>query len=210
LLNLFELIAHMKPGPTTSPDHRKLYEIAEQQAGYFTAAQAQAVGLSRPLLSYHSKAGRYGRVSHGIYRLSQFPGSAYEDLFVAWLRTGADAVISHESALAVYELSDVLPSEVHVIVSRTASRRRKGIRLHTNRLRADEVTQRAGLPITTVSRTIADVIASGLAQEQVDQAIREALQLGLTTREDLLAQVERRGGRVGKVLRHTLHQAGDS
>jgi predicted transcriptional regulator of viral defense system len=206
LFNIFELIAHMSPVSTTPPDHQKLYEIAEQQAGYFTAAQAQAVGFSRPLLSYHTKTGRFGRISQGIYRLSQFPGSPYEDLFVAWLRTGPDSVISHESALAVYELSDVLPGEVHVIIPRTASRRRKGIRLHTNRLRSDEVTMRAGLPITTVARTIADVIASGLAQEQVGQAIREALQRGLTTRESLLAQAARRGGQIGQVLQRLLQQ----
>jgi predicted transcriptional regulator of viral defense system len=185
---------------TTPPDHQQLYEIAEQQAGYFTAAQAQAAGFSRPLLSYYTKVGRFDRIRRGIYRLVQFPGSPYEDLFVAWLRTGPDSVISHESALAVYELSDVLPAEVHVIVPRTASRRRRGIRLHTNRLRTDEVTQRAGLPITTAARTIADVIASGLAQEQVGQAIEEALRRGLTTRESLLAQAARRGGRVGRVL----------
>lgn len=191
---------------TSTPDHRKLYEIAEQQAGYFTAAQAQAAGFSRPLLSHYAKAGRFDRIRHAIYRLSQFPGSPYEDLFVAWLRTGPDSVISHESALTVYELSDVLPSEVHVIVPRTASRRRKGVRLHTNRLGSDEVTKRAGLPITTVPRTIADAIASGLAQEQVGRAIREALQRGLTTRETLLAEATRRGGQVGRVLQRLLQQ----
>jgi predicted transcriptional regulator of viral defense system len=184
-----------------TPDHQKLYEIAEQQAGYFTAAQAQAAGFSRPLLSYHVKTGFFGRVSRGVYRLSRFPGSPHEDLFVAWLRAGPDAVISHESALAVYELSDVLPGEVHVIVPRTASRRKRGMRLHTNRLGPDEVTERAGLPITTVPRTIADVIASGVAQEQVEQAVREALQRGMTTNEELLAQAVRRGGRAYRVLR---------
>ena len=107
----------------------QLYEIAEQQAGYFTAAQALEAGYSRPLLSYYTKVGRFDRVHRGVYRLVQFPGSPYEDLFVACLRTGPDSVISHESALAVYELSDVLPGEVHVIVPRTASRRRVGIRL---------------------------------------------------------------------------------
>lgn len=198
--NRFKPVAHMNSVSTTPPNHQQLYEIAEQQAGYFTAAQAQAVGFSRPLLSYYTKAGRFDRVRQGIYRLVQFPGSPYEDLFVAWLRTGPDSVISHESALAVYELSDVLPGEAHVIVPRTASRRRKGIRLHTNRLNTDEVTQRAGLPITTVARTIADVIANGLAQEQVGQAIQEALQRGLTTRESLLAQAMRRGGQIGRVL----------
>lgn len=204
LFNIFKPIAHMNPISTIPPDHHQLYEIAEQQAGYFTSAQAQAVGFSRPLLSYYTKTGRFDRIRQGIYRLVQFPGSPYEDLFVAWLRTGPDSVISHESALAVYELSDVLPGEVHVIVPRTASRRRKGIRQHTNRLRTDEVTWRAGLPITTVARTIADVITSGLAQEQVGQAIREALRRGLTTRERLLAQATRRGGRIGRVLQRLL------
>jgi len=123
----------------------------------------------------------------------QFPASPYEDLFVAWLCTGPNSVISHESALTVYELSDALPGEIHIIVPRTASRRKAGIRLHTNRLAADEVTQRAGLPITTVARTIADVITGGLARDQIRQASHEALQRGLTTRENLLAQAVRRG-----------------
>ena len=183
------------------PNHQELYEIAEQQAGYFTAAQAQARGFSRPLLSYHVKTGLFGRIRRGVYRLSRFPGSPHEDLFVAWLRSGPNSVISHESALAVYELSDVLPGEVHVIVPRTASRRRRGMRLHTHRLEPDEVTVRAGLPITTVPRTLADIIASGVAQEQVELAVREALQRGLTTRESLLAQAARRGGQVSRVLR---------
>ena len=87
----------------------------------------------------------------GIYRLVQFPGTSYEDLFIAWLKTGPGAVISHDSALYLYKLSDVLPSEIHVIIPRTGSRRRKGIRLHTNRLDPDEVRRREGLPVTSTA-----------------------------------------------------------
>ena len=50
---------------TTPSDHQQLYEIAEQQAGYFTAAQAQAAGFSRPLLSYYTKVGRFDRMRLG-------------------------------------------------------------------------------------------------------------------------------------------------
>ena len=189
----------------TNPDHQQLYEIAEEQAGYFTSAQAQSAGFSLPLLSYHAATGRYDRVDHGLYRLVQFPASPYEDLFVAWLRTGPESVISHESALAVYELSDMLPAEVNIIVPRTASRRREGIRLHTNRLRSDEVTERAGLPITTVSRTIADVITDGMSTDLVEQAVEEAVQRGLTTRESIQIQAKRRGGRIVKVLKYVLN-----
>lgn len=114
--NILKRFAYMDTVFSISPNHQRLYEIAERQAGYFTAAQAQAAGFSRPLLSYYTKMGRFNRIRWGIYRLVQFPGSPDEDLFVAWLRTGPNSVISHESALAVYELSDALPSEIHMIV----------------------------------------------------------------------------------------------
>ncbi len=183
-----------------SPDYDRLYEIAESQAGYFTAEQAREVGFSYERLSSNAKSGKFQRVKKGIYRLARFPSSPYEDLFVAWLRTGPNSVISHESALAFYELTDVLPSEVHVIIPRTASRRRKGIRLHTNQLESDEITHREGLPITTVARTIADVAASGLSEEHIRQAIREALQRGVTTPKELVNQAQRRGGRMRQMV----------
>ena len=141
---------------TIKPDFDKLYEIAEGQAGYFTTSQAESAGFSGERLSNTVKSGKYQRAALGMYRLTYFPASAHEDLFIAWLVTGPHSVISHESALAVYGLSDLLPGAVHVIVPRTASRRRKNIRLHTNRLEARDITTRDGLPITTVARTIAE------------------------------------------------------
>ena len=188
----------------TKPDYDRLYEIAESQAGYFAAHQARRVGFTWERLSSNAKNGRFLRVAQGIYRLAHFPGSPYEDLVVAWLRTGKDSVISHESALALYNLSDVLPGKVHVIVPRTASRRRRGIRLHTSRLNPDDVTVREGLPVTTVPRTIADIILSGLADEHIKNAIHEALQRGLVTRENLLAVARSRGGKVEQVIHHAL------
>jgi predicted transcriptional regulator of viral defense system len=188
------------------PDYDGLYEIAENQAGYFTASQARDVGFSWERLSSNTKNGLFLRAARGVYRLARFPGSAYEDLFVAWLRTGRRAVISHESALSVYDLTDVLPSEIHVIVPRTASRRRKGIRQHTNQLASDEITRREGLPVTTVARTIADVSISGLAEEQVRQAIRESLLRGLTSQNELLRHVDRRGGRAKRIIQSALSE----
>jgi hypothetical protein len=94
----------------------------------------------------------------------------------------------------------VLPAEVHVIVPRTASRRRANIRQHTNQLAPDEITRRSGLRVTTVARTIADVASRGLAEEQVFQAVQEALQRGLVSQEELLTQAKRRGGRAKKII----------
>jgi predicted transcriptional regulator of viral defense system len=188
--------AHM----STKPNYDQLYEIAESQAGYFTAQQAREVGFTWERLSSNVKSGKFLRVARGIYRLFHFPGSPHEDLFVAWLRAGKDSVISHQSALAIYDLSDVIPGEVHAIISRTASRRRGNIRLHTNRLYPGDVIIREGLPVTTVSRTIVDVIVSGLAYEHIEKAIKEALQRGLVTREEMIFQARRRGGKVHEMI----------
>lgn len=185
---------------SNTPDYQQLYDIAESQAGYFAAHQARQCGFSWERLSNNVKTGRFMRVKHGIYRLAHFPGSAFEDLFVAWLRAGPEAVVSHESALALYELSDVLPAEVHLIVPRTASRRRRGIRQHTHQLEQDEITSRAGVPVTTVPRTLADVAAAGLAAEQVRLALREALERGLTAKDEIVRYAAERGGRFEKIV----------
>ena len=187
------------------PDHNHLYEIAENQAGYFTAQQAHSAGFSKERISYYVTTGRFSRVQRGIYRLVQFPGSPYEDLFVAWLKTGLDAVISHESALYLYKLSDVLPIEVHVIMPRTGSRRRKGIRLHTNRLDPGDVTRREGLPVTNPTRTIIDVAFSGTAEEQIAKAVHDAIRQGLTSRDELLSAAAHRGNRVQSVIESILN-----
>ncbi len=191
------------------PDFDHLYQIAEDQGGYFTAAQAQEAGISRRMLSHHAKTGRFQRVTRGVYRLAHFPASRFEDLFVAWLRAGPKSAISHESALAVYGLSDVLPSEVHVTVPRTASRRRAGMRQHTGALRSSEVTRREGIPLTTVPRTIADLARAGLPEEQIQQAIREALERGLTQEADLRGAMGRYGGRAARILEKALSEGRD-
>jgi predicted transcriptional regulator of viral defense system len=147
-------------------------------------------------------------VAHGVYRLAQFPHSPFEDLYIAWLRAGPAAVISHESALAVYGLSDNLPSAVHLIVPRTASRRRAGIHMHTHRLERHEITRREGLPLTTGPRTLADVAVGGLAEDLVVRAIQEAVQRGLTTPEALRDYARQRSGRGAQIMLKTLDRAG--
>lgn len=186
------------------PDYNQLYNIAEDQGGYFSSSQARECGFSWDRLSKNVKAGKFIRAAHSIYRFVQFPYSPYEDLFIAWLRAGPKSVISHESALSVYELSDLLPHEIHLIVPRSSSRRRKGIRQHTNKLEKNEITLREGLPITTVARTLADVASSGLAEEFLMQAFDEALLRGLVTPEELASQVKVRGGRFSKIYRKYL------
>lgn len=184
-----------------------LYQIAESQAGYFSARQAQQAGLSKALLSHHVRRGTFLRIRRGVYRLAQFPEMPHADLTIAWLSAGEKAVLSHESALLLYGLTDLLPAEIHLTVPRTASRRLPGVRFYTARLEAEEVALREGLPLTTLPRTITDLIRSGVAEEWVRQAVQQALARGLVTAAMLEEEARRRGGRVAAQIRAALESA---
>lgn len=168
-----------------------LYALAESHAGYLTSRDAVAAGIARPTLSHHARpGGRLVHVARGVYRLRDFPSSPYEHIVAAWLRTppSADAVVSHESALELDDLADVIADAVHVTVPR--ARRRKpieGVVIHpttfpvTTRQRREVL----GVPVTTVERTIIDVLRSGGMTEQVEAAVEQALRRGLTTKRRL-------------------------
>ena len=133
----------------------------------------------------------------------------HADLFIAWLSAGEQAVLSHESALALYGLTDLLPAEIHLTVPRTASRRLPSVRFHTARLHAEEITRRQGLPVTTPARTIVDLIRSGVAEEWVRPAIHQALARGMLNETRLREEAARRGGYVAKMILSALEQFPD-
>jgi len=182
----------------------KLYTIAESQAGYFSSRQARQAGYSNALLSYHARRGKFLHVRQGVYRLRHFPEQPHADLFAAWLAAGEQAIVSHESALALYELTDLIPAEIHLTLPRNASRRRKGIRLHTARLRPDEITRRAGLPVTTLPRTLADLLRLGIERAWLEQAIRQALERGLASAEELHHYAQSHADTLARVLESAL------
>lgn len=182
----------------------KLYRIAESQAGYFSSRQARQAGYTPALLSYHAKRGNILRVRQGVYRLRHFPEQPHADLFIAWLAAGEQAVISHESALSLYELTDLIPAEIHLTIPRSASRRKQGMRLHTARLRPDEVTRRGGLPVTTLPRTLADLLRLGVEHMWIEQAIRQAIQQGLTSAEELRAESRRYARTLAGIVENAL------
>jgi predicted transcriptional regulator of viral defense system len=187
-------------------DHDELYQQAESQAGYFTAAQALAAGMDRSTLRHHARSGgRYERVGSGLYRLRHFPSSPYEHVMAAWLALrGVDAVVSHESALELLDLSDVIPAAVHLTVPRSERgvRPRAGVRLHTSEdpPRGKEVRQISGLPVTAPERTVLDAFDTGAQPEQIELAIRQALSRDLTTPRRLRAAASRRSARARKFV----------
>lgn len=196
---------------THRPDRRALDLVAYSQDGYFTARQARGCGFSPQLLAHHINSGRYERLRRGLYRLSGFPGSSHADVRAKWLAVGAErAVVSHESALELHELSDVLPNSVHLLVSRDdrGIRSPSGTKLHTTSLplAASDVVTREGLRVTSPARSIVDAAQAGTQPKQIALAVQHALAGGIATRGDLLKCAELRGGRVAELIRRTLEE----
>lgn len=172
-----------------------LYDIAESQQGYFTTDQARAVGIHPVRLIQLTKTGEIDRVSRGVYRLARFPVSPLGQYMEAALwpqvrRPNTRAVLSHESALALYDLSDASPAQVHVTLPPSVRVRRTVPRylvLHRADLGPGDVTEVEGIPVTTPERTIRDAHASALGPALVRQAIRDGRRSGHLT----LQQAER-------------------
>ncbi|HZL48575.1 MAG TPA: type IV toxin-antitoxin system AbiEi family antitoxin domain-containing protein [Solirubrobacteraceae bacterium] len=194
------------------PDSSALHRLAYSQEGLFTAQQAQERGYSAQLLAHHARTGRFTRVRRGLYRLSDYPTGEHEEIRAAWLAVGMErAIVSHESALVLHGLSDVLPNTVHLLVSRghRGIRAPAGVTLHTATevLPDDEIATRYGIRVTTPARSIIDAAGSGTAPEQIQMGIRQALDQGRTTPSQLAGQAERHGGQVAALVRRTIQEA---
>jgi predicted transcriptional regulator of viral defense system len=167
-----------------APDLRGLEVQTYQQGGYFTAPQARAHRVSRQLVEHHVRRGRFERVRRGLYRVHGFPRDEHDDMREAWMAVGArDALLSHQSALALLALSDEIPDAVHLLVPRRRRglRRPAGVVIHTHPDReAVPTVWRDGLPLSVAARTLSDV-ANALQPEQLQLAVRQALREGLAT-----------------------------
>ena len=89
-----------------------------------------------------------------MYRFVQFPASRFEEIHAAVLGAGEQAVVGFQTALYVYNRSDIIPDEIHLILPVSSSRRRPGIRVHTTHLEGSDIHIYEGLPIPHIPHLI--------------------------------------------------------
>lgn len=176
-----------------APRYTELEKLALDHGGYFDRADAQSHGVGDVALRRALAKGRYERVYPGVYRLAIAPTSAHDELFLAWVWSNYRGVVSHESALALYGLSDLLPSQVHLTVP--LHFRRASGPFRTHRLREPmpdrDRTVYEGLSVTTAARSIVDAAAEGADPEQIEKAIDQSINRGLATSHLILAVARR-------------------
>ncbi|MCP3936587.1 MAG: hypothetical protein GY708_14570 [Actinomycetia bacterium] len=165
-----------------------LYRLAAGQAGFFTAAQALDVGYSYQAQKYHVDHGNWVRVDRGIFRIPEWPSSVNDSL-VRWvLWSKHRAVVSHDSAAAAYGLGVLNPPKVHLTVPPGFRMDDPAVVLHRRELPETDVTLLEGAVITTLVRTVLDVIASQFDEELIGSVVDDAVATGAVS----VRQLERR------------------
>ncbi len=200
--------------PSRTRKLQRLFELAATQAGHFTAAQAHELGYSARSLVHHVGAGHFERIGRGFYRLVGTPADPHEDIVAAWLRFAPrGAVVSHDTALALYDLAPARPHGIHLTLPRErrlrTARPATAVTLHTTTvpLRRDEVTNRFGVELTSPARTIADVADLGTDPSVVIEATARALATGLVSSNELRTAVRRRAARVRQLVARAIEDA---
>ncbi|MBU2560629.1 type IV toxin-antitoxin system AbiEi family antitoxin domain-containing protein [archaeon] len=184
----------MEAATSTSPNWDHLFETAAAQDGLFTTQQAAEAGYSPQLIAHHLGSGRMIRVRRGVYRLVHFPAGDHEELVVVWLWSEHKGVFSHQTALALHDLSDVLPSQIHLTLPQLWKKRRlrvpEGVVLHYGDVSDGERRWFGAVPATDPARTLEDCALEHLSPDLLRDAALDALQRGIVTRGQLGAVAE--------------------
>lgn len=188
---------------TTMPGtiYSDIADIAADQYGFVTTDDARDSGIDPHRLLEMARRGQIERCGTGIYRVPLIPSTALDSYMLAtlWPRR-AQAVISHDSALDLYGMSDVNPVKIHITVPR-AHRPRRGIpqqyEIHREDLTPVETTSHEGIPIVTPGQAIRQAHAAHLSLDLLEQAIGDGQRQGLLARreaKELQATIKRAPG----------------
>ena len=180
--------------PSQNDSYTRLNEVAEAQQGYFTAKQAVEAGYADNTHPYHVRIGHWIRHCRGIYRLVHYPLPEDGEMlgWYLWSRNRAQVpqgAYSHETALSLHELSDVMPAKLHLTVPpgfRRSSPIPKVLVLHRAPLDQKDVQTIRGLRVTRPFPTILMLVREGnLGRDLVEQALAEGRRRGLILVKEL-------------------------
>lgn len=165
-----------------------LFEIADRQQGYFTAGQAKECGYYDSHFQRYISSGEWTRMGRGLYRLSRYPISDRPDLieWSLWSRNKQgeiQGVWSHETALDLYELCDIMPAKLHLTIPHNF---RKSIpipsilKLYHANLEEKDWTEQQGYRVTTPIKTLLDLAETRqISDDLLKQAIIEGRKKGI-------------------------------
>lgn len=195
------------------PREEALYDLVSGwRRGIFTAQEAHRCGYSTQLIAHHVKSGTFVRLGRGVYRLSLFPSDHLDGLVSALVRVDPEhAIVSHESALQLHELSEVSPDAYELTLPReqryrgSRARHPAGVKIHTAaRIDPKDIVNVGGIRATSPARSIVDAATSSMDPKLVRSAVFDALRKLKATPSQILDAAERNAG---PAIRRTIQDA---
>jgi len=177
------------PGDRQLMRHQ-LYQLAADQSGYFTAAQALDIGYSYQAQKYHVDRGNWRRVDRAIFRIPEWPPGPNDGLARWLLWSKGRAVVSHDSAASAYGLGLLNPAKVHLTVPPEFRMSDEHLVLYHRYLPDSDIDVLDGVRITTVLRTVLDVLETQFDDELATSVMRDALDDGRVSRRQLMRRFE--------------------
>lgn len=194
--------------PTDRRDlRRRMFKLASEQAGYFTAAQAKEVGYSYQAQAHHVAAGNWLRIERGLFRLTEWIPDIHDDLVKWSLWSRGRGVVSHETALAVHGIGEFESARVHLTVPPGFTMRDDAVVLHHAELDASDVQERTGFRVTTPARSLIDVAATAPDEDQLARAVEEARKLGLLSVRSLRTRAESVDARAALYIERAINRS---
>lgn len=129
-------------------------------------------GWSEGAIDKRIHSGRFHRLHAGVYAVGHRLIPKQGHWMAAVLASGPGAVLSHQTAAALWDLRGYSGGAIHVTLPHKSTSS-KWIKRHHAALPPDEVARELGIPATSVHRTIFD-LAPGEDTDAIVAMIREA------------------------------------
>jgi len=176
------------------PSEAGIAALAARQHGVATRRQLLALGFSRHAIDRWIASGRLHPIYRGVYAVGHANLSRRGRWMAAVLACGDEAVLSHRSAGALWDIAPTSSPLTDVTVPRGRSGHRR-IRLHqVRRLTDDDRTVHDAIPVTSVARTLFD-LAEVFDARRLERALERAERLQLFDLRAIEGQIERGRGR---------------
>lgn len=180
---------------TGGREDEAIAELAERQHGVVARRQLVALGLGRGAIAERLEKKRLHRIHRAVYAVGHRRISRLGWWMAAVLACGPGAVLSHRCAGALFGILEGWPATVDISVPRQLASR-DALRVHLASIPDDERTVEAGIPVTTVARTLLD-LAAVLQFHELNRALERAEALRLAGPTPLVALIARHRGRRG-------------
>lgn len=164
--------------------YTELLDLAQDQHGYLRTEDVRDAGFDPKRLVDYERSDLAERVAYGVYRMKAIPPDDLDEYMRAALWPMGAGLLSHETALDLYELCDVNPAGIDVTVPNNYRTHRPVpvlYRLHPRNLASEETKRLRGLPIVTPLRAVLDGIETHMRRELIEQAIQTAERQSLIT-----------------------------